>query len=108
MGKVLKAIQRKRRAQTKLASLLENPEHCILIHYSCESFYDRTDGSSPHITSLAVRNLGSAQTTAFSIHQIAERSKVALRRSLWISLRNNDVSQWRFNRERHLAVGKGS
>lgn len=77
MGKALKAIQRKRRAQAQLTSLLDNPEHCILIHYSCESFYDRTDGSSPRITSIAVRNLGSAQTTSLSIHQVAERSKVS-------------------------------
>lgn len=28
-----------------------------VIHYSCESFYDRTDGRSPGITSIAVRKL---------------------------------------------------
>jgi hypothetical protein len=44
-----------------------------VIHYSCESFYDRPSGASPRITSIAVRRLGSGQTTSFSIHQVAER-----------------------------------
>lgn len=44
-----------------------------VIHYSCESFYDRSDGRSPRITSIALRSLESGQTTSFSIHQIAER-----------------------------------
>lgn len=51
---------------------MSDPEHVVVIHYSCESFYDRPDGSSPRITSIAVRNLYSAQTRSFSIHQIAE------------------------------------
>ena len=76
MGKAIKTIKRKRQAQATLTSVLDNTEHCILIHYSCESFYDRPDGSSPRITSIAVRNFGSAQTTSFSIHQIAERNNV--------------------------------
>lgn len=48
-------------------------EHVVIIHYSCESFYERPDGSSPRVTSIAVRNLSSAQTASFSIHQMAER-----------------------------------
>jgi hypothetical protein len=47
-----------------------------VIHYSCESFYDRTDGRSPRITSIAVRKLDCAQTISFSIHQIAERRRL--------------------------------
>jgi len=47
-----------------------------VIHYSCESFYDRPDGRSPRITSIAVRKLASGQTTSFSIHQVAERQGV--------------------------------
>ncbi len=48
-----------------------------MIHYSCESFYEREDGSSPRITSIALRNLKTAQTSSYSIHQIAERSGIA-------------------------------
>lgn len=47
-------------------------------HYSCESFYDRTDGRSPRITSIAVRKLESGQTVSFSIHQIAELDGIDL------------------------------
>lgn len=47
-----------------------------IIHYSCESFYDRVDGRSPRITSIAVRKLDSAQTVSFSIHQVAERKRL--------------------------------
>jgi hypothetical protein len=55
--------------------LTNNPENVVVIHYSCQSFYDRPDGASPRITSIAVRNLGTGQTTSFSIHQMAERDK---------------------------------
>lgn len=50
----------------------------LVVHYSCESFYDRPDGSSPRITSIAVRNLESGQTESFSIHQIAEIKRIPL------------------------------
>ena len=43
-----------------------------VIHYSCESFYERTDGRSPRITSIAIRKLDAGQTVSFSIHQVAE------------------------------------
>ena len=46
------------------------------IHYSCESFYDRPEGRSPRITSIAIRKLDSAQTDSLSIHQVAERQNV--------------------------------
>lgn len=50
----------------------------MAIHYSCESFYDRPDGSSPRITSIAIRNLATEQTRSFSIHLVGERNGVAL------------------------------
>ena len=55
---------------------MNNPDFVVVIHYSCESFYDRPNGTSPRITSIAVRNLASGQTTSFSIHQVAERRKM--------------------------------
>lgn len=48
-----------------------------IVHYSCESFYDRPNGASPRITSIAVRRLESGQTLSFSIHQVAEERGVA-------------------------------
>lgn len=53
--------------------LLESRSMVNVIHYSCESFYDRKDGSSPRITSIAVQNLANGQISSFSIHQFAER-----------------------------------
>lgn len=73
MGEAWKKIQKRRQSKIKLAELMSKSEQVIVIHYSCESFYDRPDGSSPRITSIAVRNLESGYTTSFSIHQVAER-----------------------------------
>lgn len=59
-------------ARKFLTQLFAEAENVFVIHYSCESFYDRDDGSSPRVTSIAIRNLLTAQTASFSIHQIAE------------------------------------
>lgn len=75
MGEAAKRIQRRRAAKSKIADVIDNAENVVVIHYSCESFYERPDGASPRITSIAVRNLGTGQTTSFSIHQMAERDK---------------------------------
>lgn len=66
-------LRKRKAAIAKIDELAKSPESVVIVHYSCESFYDRPDGRSPRITSIAVRNLGSAQTTSFSIHQVAER-----------------------------------
>jgi hypothetical protein len=60
-----------------LEDLFVNRAHVWIIHYSCESFYDRLNGQSPRITSIAIRKLDSGQTRSFSIHQVAEQKKVA-------------------------------
>ncbi len=54
------------------SSIDKNKKEHLLIHYSCESFYNRTDGKSPRITCIAVRNFETAQTKTFSIHKVAE------------------------------------
>ena len=64
---------RRQQANKTLDELFANPAQVCIIHYSCESFYDRPDGRSPRITSIALRNLESGQTDSFSIHQVAER-----------------------------------
>lgn len=55
------------------AGVMNDASHSFVIHYSCESFYERPEGTSPRITSIAVRNIESGQTNSFSIHQVAER-----------------------------------
>lgn len=72
MGSSPKKLQQRKAAQKALDDLFERPDTVNVIHYSCESFYDRNDGTSPRITSIAVHNLGSSQTKSFSIHQTAE------------------------------------
>lgn len=69
--------EKQRRARDILAALFADSKNASVIHYSCESFNERPDGASPRITSIAVRNLDDAQTVSFSIHQVAEREKVA-------------------------------
>lgn len=55
-----------------------NPENYLIIHYSCESFYDITDGRTPRITSIAVYSYNSAQTDSFSIHKTAEKQHISI------------------------------
>ncbi len=68
---------KQKKARAKLASVFADASNTWVIHYSCESFYDRPNGASPRITSIAVRRLDSGQTLSFSIHQVAEQRGVA-------------------------------
>jgi hypothetical protein len=61
----------------KLDSIFSDAPNVWVIHCSCESFYDRPNGASPRITSIAVRKLDSGQTLSFSIHQVAEQQGVS-------------------------------
>ena len=78
MGKELHRLQRRKKAIEKINNIIKQSESTFIIHYSCESFYDRNDGKSPRITSIAVRNLSSGQTNSYSIHQIAEEENVPI------------------------------
>ena len=64
--------KRQKAGWATIDSLITDAANCWIIHYSCESFYDRPEGRSSRITSIAVRKLDTAQTLSFSIHQIAE------------------------------------
>lgn len=69
----------KRKKAEKIIKIIDkNPEMYLITHYSCESFYDITDGRTPRITSIAVYNFESAQTDSFSLHKIAERKHIDL------------------------------
>lgn len=59
-----------------IIDLAENSSHSLIIHYSCESFYDIKDGRTPRVTSIAVKYMKTGQTKSFSIHKTAERKKV--------------------------------
>lgn len=73
MGKELRKLQRRRRAADELDRILGRPGDALVVHYSCESFYDREDGRTPRVTSIAVRNFDSGQTESYSIHKVAEQ-----------------------------------
>ena len=69
--------QKQKKAKQILNEIAQKPELYYVIHYSCESFYNIKDGRSPRITSIAVRQLSSGQTTSFSIHKIAEIKQIS-------------------------------
>ncbi|HEY1082727.1 MAG TPA: hypothetical protein VGE29_10720 [Prosthecobacter sp.] len=60
-------------SQKLLESILADPSKALLIHYACEDFANRPDGSSARVTSIAVRHLNNALTHSFSVHLSAER-----------------------------------
>jgi hypothetical protein len=78
MASELSRIKKRKETKKDIDRLSEKSDQVLLIHYSCESFYDIKDGRTPRVTSIAVRNLKSAQTESFSIHKIAERNGVAV------------------------------
>lgn len=78
ISRELERLKTRRRTADGLYALFKQPEHVLVIHYSCESYYDRPDGKTPRITSIAVRNLTSGQTQSFSIHKVAEPRHIAL------------------------------
>lgn len=61
-----------------LKTIDKSPENYLIIHYSCESFYDITDGHTPRITSIAIYSYATAQTDSFSIHKIAEKTRTPI------------------------------
>lgn len=75
MGQKINQLRRRKEARKELSELFANGKSVVVVHYSCESFYDRQDGSSPRVTCIAVRNLASGQTKSFSIHQMAEKGR---------------------------------
>lgn len=76
MGSAARRLERRNDAKQTIDRLMRQPDNVVVVHYSCESFYDLPQGNSPRITSIAVRHVGSRQTTSFSIHQVAERRGV--------------------------------
>ena len=74
----MRRIRTHKKATELINGFYDNDSHCLLIHYSCESFYEIKDGKSPRITSIAVRFLTTGQTISFSIHKIAELRNISI------------------------------
>jgi hypothetical protein len=68
--------KRQKAGWAKVDGIFADTANVWVIHYSCGSFYDRPNGASPRITSIAVRKLDTGQTLSFSIHQVAEQQGV--------------------------------
>lgn len=65
-----------KKAKQIIKEIALNRKNYLIIHYSCESFYNTKDGHTPRITSIAVYQLESAQTDSFSIHKSAEKNHI--------------------------------
>jgi hypothetical protein len=78
MGDTLGRLKDRKEALNRLRQLDKRRESLVVIHYSCESFFDRPDGATPRITSIAVRSFASGQTESFSIHKVAELRRIAV------------------------------
>lgn len=66
---------RQKAAREGLARLFVHPSSVFVIHYACESFDEANGYASPRITAIALRNLGTGDTTSFSIHAEVELSR---------------------------------
>lgn len=73
MANTKQRLNKRRKALNEIRNLVDNAAHLLIIHYSCESFYDIKDGRTPRITSIAVRYFNTGQTETFSIHKVAEK-----------------------------------
>lgn len=72
MGGELRKFNARREAKKKFDEVYAKRDQYIVLHYSCESFYDIKEGRTPRITSIAARNYVTGQTLSFSIHKEAE------------------------------------
>lgn len=78
MGKELNKLKRRKEALRRFEEVNGKRNMSLIVHYSCESFYEIKDGRTPRVTSIAVKNFDTGQTTSFSIHKSAELAGVSL------------------------------
>jgi len=72
MGSELDRIRQRAESRGLIDGLFKDANRVYVVHYSCESFYENATGSSLRVTSIAIRNLKSAQTKSWSLHKSAE------------------------------------
>ena len=59
---LLAKLRLRKEAIKDIKELSKRDEYILIIHYSCESFYELKEGQTPRITSIAVKNYKSGQT----------------------------------------------
>ncbi len=79
MRQELKKWKQRKTALKQIDEIKSKCDHVLIIHYSCESFYEIKDGRTPRVTSIAVKNFSTGQTSSFSIHKSAEQKGVSLK-----------------------------
>ena len=73
MGSEVARVKQRSASRKLVEDLFEDSQRVYVVHYSCESFYGTNKtGGSTRVTSIAIRNLRSAQTRSWSIHKSAE------------------------------------
>lgn len=92
MGEQLTKFRRRKAARKSFEDLDKRRDMYIVLHYSCESFYDVKDGRTPRVTSIAARNFTTGQTASFSIHKSAEQ----------IGVHPSDINQRYDELEKHM------
>ncbi len=73
---MIRRVERHKNAKNTLRKIYDNKSDYLLIHYSCESFYDIKDGRTPRVTSVAIKEMESRQIKSFSIHKVAEEKGI--------------------------------
>jgi len=67
-------LEDRRRGKKKIEELKDKKDKTLIIHYSCESFFN-THGRTPRITCIGIKNRGNGTTVALSIHLMAQIMK---------------------------------
>ena len=67
--------KRQREERERLNRLFANPGAVYVIHYACQSFFQKQQAGSPRVASIGIRNLQTGATASFSIHRELELSK---------------------------------
>lgn len=76
MANTKQRLNKRRKALNEIQNLVDNAAHLLIIHYSCESFYDIKDGRTPRITSIAVRYFNTGQTETFLSIRLQRRKVI--------------------------------
>lgn len=76
MSKPSERFKKRKSAKDLLEKICDQSSEFLIIHYSCESFFNLSEGNTPRITSIGVRYVKNAQTYSFSIHKIAELRQI--------------------------------
>lgn len=67
----------RRKGFSQIEELKKADSKTLVIHYSCESFFN-SQGRTPRVTSIAVKNRGNGTSIIFSIHLMAQIQKKSL------------------------------